>query len=160
MKKRKELTEEEKLWVREMTLFVVGISIIGIITAQLIFIQNILHLSITINGISGFAATRIIIFVLCIVYFPTGAVLGELAYSRVKKRSFRPRNVLIIPVMLGTWLLMVIALLTTFDLLLSGVSFLIQFPLIAVSGSIPTLILAAATSKIKRINDYVKKTFQ
>lgn len=152
----KTATEEEKLWVREGIFFVISTFIVIIFSFHFLFMERLSNAMK--SGISGFAALRIILPLVYVFDFLPGAVLGEFTYSRIKRRSFRPKNIFIFAIMFATWLLIAMVLLTAFDLLLPEVSFLTQFPLIALSLSLPTLVLAA-TSKIKKIRAYVKKAF-
>jgi hypothetical protein len=156
----KTATEEEKLWAKEGTIFAIGLGIIGFLSAHFLIVEDILHLSIKIgSGTSAFSALRVIMLIIYVVNLLPGAVLGELAYSRIKKRSFRPRNVLIFAIIFGEGILTMMALLTLFDLFLPNISVLIQFPLIAIIGSISTGIVIA-TSKIKRVSEFMKKAFE
>ncbi|MFX0202849.1 MAG: hypothetical protein ACFFCW_42635, partial [Candidatus Hodarchaeota archaeon] len=106
----------------------------------------------------SFAALRMILPVVYLVWCLPGAALGEVSYSRIKKRSFRPRNVLIFALMMGEWILASALLLTVFDVLLRDMPVLVQFPLLAVSFSASMLIMVA-TSRLRRINDYMKRAF-
>jgi len=158
LKRRNEWTEEEKLMVREGIIVVIGAFIIVI--ADFYLLEHVLARVLNLKQVNStlFAGIRTLSVVFYVIGFFPGAILCELADSRSKKRSFTPQNILILMVIFGEFILITITLLTLFDVFFQGTSFLIQVPLVAVSISISLLVLAA-TSKIERINDYVKKAF-
>jgi hypothetical protein len=157
LKKRGEWSEGEKRWAREGTIFVIALFVIGIVTFQFYFIDRVSNA--IKSGMSSFAVLRMILPEMYLINFLPGAILGELTWSRIKKRAFKPRNVFILFAMLGEWVLVAAVLLTMFNLLFEQASFLMQFPLIALSLGLSSLIIAA-TSTIKGINIYVKKAFE
>jgi len=160
MSKSGEWSEEERLWAREGSFFVIGLFVIIFVSFPFLFIEGApLSLSDAMrSSTSSFAALRMILPLFYLVWCVPGAVLGEVFYSRIKKRSVRPRNVLIFALMIGEWLLASALLLTLFDILFRDMSFLVQFPLMAVSFSMSMFIMAA-TSRIRRISDFMKRAF-
>lgn len=160
MSKSGEWSEEEKLWAREGSLFVIGLFVVIFVSFHLLFIEgapfnlpNAMR-----SSTSSFAALRMILPLVYLVWCLPGAVLGEVFYGRIKKRSLRPRNALIFALMMGQWVLVSAVLLTVFDLLLREMSFLVQFPLIAASFSASMLIMVS-TSRLRRISDFMKRAF-
>lgn len=155
-----EWTEEEKLWAREGSLFVICIFAVMVATFHLLFIGET-PFSLT-NAMryntSSFAAVRMILPLIYLVWLLPGAVLGEVFYSRIKRRRLRPWNFLIFALMIGEWALTSALLLTVFDLLLRDMSILVQFPLMAISFSLSMLITVATMEKT-RLKGYLKRTF-
>lgn len=110
------------------------------------------------SGVSIFVALRTISLIIYVLWFLPASILAEAADSWVKKRSFRPRNVLIFLLFFGELLVITASLFTLFDMILPGVSSLIQFPLIT-GGIIAGLLLTFATMEKTRLKGYVKKAF-
>lgn len=161
MKLKDELTEEEqKRLVIAGTIMVVAFFSICLISFYFLFVaDSAINVSTLMkSGASGFAALRTILPVVFILWFFPGSLLAEIADSWVKKRSFRPWNVLVFMLLFGEALVIVGSLYTLFDTILPGASFLIQFPLI-VAGFTAGLVLTVFTIERTRLKVYVKRAF-
>ena len=161
MKLKDELTEEEqKRLVIAGTIMVVVFFSICLISFYFLFVADsaISVSSLMKSGASGFASLRMVLPVIFILWFLPGSMLAETTDCWVKKRSFRPRNVLTFLLLFGEALLIAGLLYTLFDTIFPEVSFLVQFPLI-VAGFITGLLLTVATIEKTRIKGYVKRAF-
>jgi hypothetical protein len=156
MQKRewKDLSEEEKSMIR-MGFVVVAVSFtLAMIDFYLLqfFLQNSLGLA----DMSWFARSRTVFaFFVGTIILPL-AVLVEFATSHVKKRSVKPKNILIFLSLGGEALLVGLVLLTLFDVLFSGASIYLQVPLMILGVSLPNLIMALTAARLKPIRDYFK----
>jgi len=161
MKLRDELTEEE---TRRMaiagSIIVVVLFIICLPSFYYLFVaESTINFSNAIkSGVSIFAALRNISLIVYVLWFLPASILGEAADSWVKRRSFRPRNVLILLMLFGELLFIAASLFTVLDTILPGISFLIQLPLITASFS-AGLLITVVTMEKTRIKGYVKKAF-
>jgi len=155
--RKRQWTREEKVMVRVGLVVVIGANIIFIIDFYLLenFLFGPLNLR---QGMPLFAGFRTLLAVIYVIGFLPASILGEWADSWVKQRSFRPRNVLILLLLLGEFVLVAAGMLTLFDAFLSETSIYVQIPMMAVVLGTSTL-MVAANSKIKRINDFVKRAF-
>ncbi|MEM2889684.1 MAG: hypothetical protein QXR42_09495 [Candidatus Bathyarchaeia archaeon] len=158
MKPTKEWTEEEKRWVREGMIF--AISTFTIIIVYLELLGNYLNdaLNLKPGNISLFAFIGIHLVIFYGTVFFLCSALGEFSYSRIKKRSFRPRNILLFLLMFGEFIVVALILLKLFDVFLSELPLLTQAPFASIAVSIPSIVVAL-TSRIKKVREYVKKAF-
>jgi hypothetical protein len=152
-------SEEEKIWVRESLILVAIMTVIGFIDMYLLFTYFAGMLNFKSGSVSLFAGGRTILLFLFGSFFVPGSVLSEFAYSRIKRRSFRPRNILLFLLMIGGAFLVALLLLTLFDVFFSGLPILVQAPLTAVGVSVGMLMLAAQF-RIKRTSDFYMKAFE
>jgi len=161
MKLKDELSEEQqKRMVKAGTIFAVAILIIIYVSFYFLFSpQNPFNPSQAINsGVSAFAAMTMILPLIYVAWCFPGVILIEIVDSWVKKRRLKPRNVLILMLLLGELFIITASLFTLFDGILPGISFLIQLPLITASFS-AALLITVATMEKTRIKGYVKKAF-
>lgn len=159
MKRIDELTEEQrKRMVRWGIIIVVSMFII--FWAEFYFFDTFLFktLNLTAGSMSLFAGVRIILTVFYLTLFLPSAMLCELADSRVNERSYRARNIILFFLFFGEVVLVAAALLTLFDVFFSKASLLVQFPLTAISVSIPSLVVVF-TFRMKKIHGYIEKAF-
>lgn len=158
MKRINEITEEEKKRVALNGMIVVaGVFATGILTCFWLLPGS--WSSAMKAGVSAFATIRNSLHIIYAANCVSGAILCEVAESRTKKRSFRVRNALIFLLFLGEYFLIVAAFLTIFDVSLANTPFLVQFPLIAVSFSISTLVMVA-TTKTRVVSSFMRKAFE
>jgi hypothetical protein len=161
MKLKDELTEEE---TRRMAIagsvMVIALFAICLPSFYYLFIaESAISISNAMeSGVSIFVALRTTLLIIYILWFLPASILAEAADSWVKKRSFRPWNVLVFMLLFGEALIITASLYTLFDTSLPGTSFLIQFPLIVVGFSIG-LLLTVATIEKTRIKGYIKSAF-
>ena len=152
-------TDEEKIWVRESLIFVAIITIIGFVDVYLLFTYFAEALNLTSGGISLFVIVRAILLFFLGTFFIPLSVLNEFMYSRIKRRSFKPRNILLSLLMIGGVILVALLLLTLFGLFFSGLPILVQAPVTAVGVSVAMLVLAAQF-RTKRIREFYMKAFE
>ena len=110
------------------------------------------------RGASSFAAVRTMVPVAYLDSLPIIALSEFVDSKEIKKRSFRPRNILIGFLLFGEYCLLATAMLTVFDLILGHTSFVVQFPLLALSVSLP-LVLTVLIFKVNRLRPFFRKAF-
>ncbi|MEM2889685.1 MAG: hypothetical protein QXR42_09500 [Candidatus Bathyarchaeia archaeon] len=160
MKRIDELTpEEQKRMIRWGVIVAFCMIVVVIIDLWLLgtYLSNVLNLKQ--ESMSLLGGCRILLAVFFVIFFVPGAMLCELADSRVTKRSFRIRGILVFLLLFGEGILTAATLLTIFDLFFSKASVLIQIPLVAISLSIPSLVVVG-TFKVKKILNHIKKAFE
>jgi len=106
----------------------------------------------------------ILTFEFLIVIFPV-SVAVELLYVKWKKRQIRMSNILILGAMFFEFLVVMFALSWVFDTALPGLYFANE-PFVGVTGfvlgltiSLPILVIVL-TSRIRRLREYVNKSFE
>jgi cation transport ATPase len=160
MKRIDEMTiEEQKRLVRWGIISVVCMFVLGIICLWLLEAYLSSALNLKPGSMSLLAGCRVLLVVSLVIFFFPGAILCELADSRVNRRSFRMRNILIFFLFFGEAILTAATLLTLFDVFFSESSFLIQIPLVGISLSIPSLVVVG-TFRVKKIHSRIKKAFE
>jgi hypothetical protein len=152
-------TEEEKIWVRESLIFVAIITIIGFVDVYLLFTYFGDILNLKPGSMSLFTNIRTILVFFIGTFFTPGSVLSEFTYSRIKRRPFKSRNILLFLLIVGEVLLVALLLLTIFDVFFSELPILAQALLATIGVSIPILLLAV-NFRIKRIREYYMKAFE
>jgi hypothetical protein len=158
MKRIDELTEEEQKRMVRMGIVVV----IVFVTTSILTFFWLLPESLSNGmkaGLSTFAVLRDSLPVVFAVNCLSGSVVCEFADSQTKKRPFRLLSVLMFLLLFGEFFLLMALFLTFFDLLFHGTSYLIQFPLLAVSISVP-LLLVVANFRVQRLHTFFKKVFE
>ena len=157
MRSRKDWTEEERLWARNGMILIIAVMAILFVSSE--SLRHLFGTSGILPGtLSLLAGIRVIVGFYCATTLFPCSVLAEFTYSRIKKRSFRPVNVVLFLLLLGGWFLLVFALLTLFDVLFWNQSVLIQVPIASVAVSVPTLAVAAGY-RTKRVREYYRKAF-
>jgi len=154
----REWTKEEKRMVQEGIIVVIGANIILVI--DFLLLNNFLFdaLNLREGAMSLFEGLRIILLVLYPIGFLPASLLAEVADSRMRKRPFRVRNVLLLLLFLGEFISVASILSTLLDLSFSQLLLVVQSPLAALCIGI-SLLLMAATLKVKIVHDFVKKAF-
>ncbi len=151
--------EEQKRLVKAGSLVAIAYSILGVSWLYFFVVSDRFGLrEAMLSGTSAFAAARMILPIMYVIWIVPGAVMSESADSWVKKRDFRPRNILFFFAFFGEAVLAMAAFLTLFDLILPKASFLIQFPLIVVSLSMAILVMVLTLEKTG-IKSRFKKAF-
>jgi len=98
---------------------------------------------------------------LLVLSFPScflpASFLVELADSRINDRPYKLKNVLVFVIFLSEGIVIIIILLTLFDVLLSGISVFVQGPLSAVSIPVSIYVMVS-TFRILKAHGYLRKT--
>jgi len=152
-------TEEERRMVLVGSIFAVAVMAMIFIDGYLFVRYLAGSLTLTSGRTSLFDGTRTILVFFGLSMGLPGSVLSEFANSRIKRRTFKPRNILLSLLMIGSVILVAILLLTLFDAFFSGLPILVQAPLTAVGVSVAMLMLAAQF-RIKRTREFYMKAFE
>jgi hypothetical protein len=152
-------TERERIMVYGGMAMVVAMSAIVFLFIQFVIVEDRFHLSdLWKSEISGFAVARTVLPFLYVVTIVPAAIVGSVAYSRMKRNAFKIKNILLLLALPGEGFLLAAVLLSLFDAVLSKSSLLLQIALIVTSCSV-SMVVIAFTTRLKRVHEYIKKNF-
>jgi uncharacterized membrane protein YfcA len=130
----------------------VGGSIIGIAGGLTIIFVATNLLGFRPGAISLLSGVRVLMILMYAITIIPFATLGEYWWSQMKKRSFKPKNMVYTSLFLGACLAFMALLSFIFELLLPGIDTSTQALVLAISGALAILIpaLIARTPKVRK----------